>query len=67
MHFVFDTKGNSIWFNPVYMESWKRNETEFLSLNYVEMLLTWNRDHPYTEVFLNHLQDRPEISKSKKK
>eukprot|EP01080_Neovahlkampfia_damariscottae_P008054 gene8054-12516_t len=59
MHYVFDIKGNVVWVNPVITEYFNRSLEEFLLFNYVDYLSFLHKDHPFTEVFINLLQDQP--------
>eukprot|EP01080_Neovahlkampfia_damariscottae_P010905 gene10905-3609_t len=49
-HIVFDIKGQSIW-------------NDYLKPNFVDVLLKFNPDHPYTSFFVGLLQDRPKQAK----
>eukprot|EP01080_Neovahlkampfia_damariscottae_P001299 gene1299-11383_t len=59
IYVLMDVKGNSIWFNPSYMDMTKRCFADYLSLNFVEIMLRLNPEHPFTQLFLTMLEDRP--------
>ena len=46
------------------MEVYRRKEHEYLNVDTVQILSVWNKDHPFTEVFLNILQECPKEAKS---
>ena len=56
---VYDLKGQSVWFNQQFMEYTNRTKEDYLKPNFVDTLLITNPDHPYTEFFINLLQDQP--------
>eukprot|EP01080_Neovahlkampfia_damariscottae_P001298 gene1298-11382_t len=58
-HVIVDLKGVSIWFNPCYMDTFNRNYTEYLSVNFVDILTKFNESHPFTTLVLDLLQNRP--------
>ena len=58
VHFLLDSKGFSIWFNPYYMEIFNRKYTDYLNINCVDMLTKFNEEHPFTEIFIDMLQNQ---------
>eukprot|EP01080_Neovahlkampfia_damariscottae_P004489 gene4489-7870_t len=47
---LFDLKGNSFWFNESFKRTFKRTNSEFLSVNCFHTLEKFNPDHPGTMV-----------------
>jgi hypothetical protein len=54
-------KGTAIWFNISFMELTGRKESEFLTTNFVEILLKLNPQHPLTSLFVTLLQEQPKF------
>jgi transcriptional regulator with PAS, ATPase and Fis domain len=64
-HVLMDLKGNSIWFNTSFMELTGRKPTDMMKPNFVEISKNMNKDHPFTEIFVQFLQDQPKEYKCK--
>jgi len=64
-HVIIDLKGVSIWFNASYMEMFKRNYLEYLTVDFVNISLRFNSEHPFTSIFIDMLQNQPKEMKCK--
>ena len=51
-------EGDSVWFNKSYMKVFKRTEEDFFSINYIKTLEKLNKDHPFTEIFIENFKNK---------
>jgi hypothetical protein len=64
-HVLMDMKGNSIWFNTSFMELTGRCPMDLQKPNFVDISTKLNKEHPFTEILIHLLEEKPKEYKCK--
>jgi hypothetical protein len=64
-HVIMDMKGNSIWFNTSFMELTGRCPLDLQKPNFVDISTNLNKEHPFTEILIHLLDEKPKEFKCK--